>query len=212
MWKKKLSQCQIDDVITFDRNRPNHILPQKVNGHLVGITFTEPLGDGKDINYLIGFTSKPFEECWDNETQIWFKPTTLSKKIDAYKYFWYLTEDQEVEVLPIKTLAPTPAQSDSDREVAAMISEGNPICKSENETDTFIEPMISFEENGSSFSVSYIVFTCVICKMEHISFEKDKYNLFKMPDSIELSRLKEDVPGSKRVKGEIAFHCKDHSL
>ena len=227
MWKKKISQCQVDDVITFDHSRPHHILPQKVNGHLVGITFTEPLNDGKDVNYLIGFKEKPFDECWDNDTQIWFNPTTLSKNIGEYKYFWYLTEDQEVEVLlPTEKLAPTPAQNDSEREVAAMISEGNPICESNvkpnfsltsvddvgsaNGSETYIDPMITIEENGSSFSVAYTAFVCDLCKMEHISFEKDKYNLFKIPSTIDTSKLKADAPNLKKVKGANYFHCKDH--
>lgn len=224
MWKKKISQCQIDDVITFDHARPHHILPQKVSGHLVGITFTEPLEDGKDINYLIGFKDKPFDECWDNDGQVWFNPTTLSKKIDDYKYFWYLTEEQEVEVLLAERLVPTPAQDDSDREVVAMISEGNPICEAPTSEkkltpqqsiatglanqDEYIEPIITIEEDNSSISVPYTIFTCALCGRWHISHEKDKHNIFKIPSTIDTSRLKMDAPNLKKSKGEIYFHCK----
>lgn len=50
--------------------------------------------------------------------------------------------------------------------------------------------MITFNYSNSSFSFKYAVFDCKVCGSAHISFEKDKYDLYIIPETITTKRKK----------------------
>ena len=50
--------------------------------------------------------------------------------------------------------------------------------------------MITFDYGNSSYAVKYVVFDCKVCGAGHISFEKDRSDLYKLPETITTKRKK----------------------
>ena len=185
---KHISQCYMDDVITFDKSIPNHIKPLQFTGHLVGITHYP---DGQV--WLLGFKEKPFEEAFANSDNTWVKPTTFSQHIKDYTYFWYMQEDKPVEVLL------------EDKVVEVLLSEPQETKPPVEELSTVL-----VEENGTSTVVPCMTFQCAVCKRDHIAVEKDDRGCFLIPTTLTTSAAKVDLPDIGKTKGQYYFHCKNY--
>jgi hypothetical protein len=61
--------------------------------------------------------------------------------------------------------------------------------------------MITIASNNSSFSLEFTTFACVVCGVEHISFDREDYGVaYKYPSSIVVCA---------DPKTHWQFHCKD---
>src|ERR1700693_915010 len=91
-----ITRCQLGDHIIFCRPRPHHMVEQEVPATLVGITY---LDDSVQL-YLVGTKAPLFDGQWTNEDHQWYRPTTVAKNIEEFRYYWYLQSSQEVDLQP----------------------------------------------------------------------------------------------------------------
>lgn len=63
---------------------------------------------------------------------------------------------------------------------------------------TFLYPGEFSHRINSSVSLDYITVACKTCGREHITFERDRHHLFRLPETITTDKNK---------KGEYHFHC-----